>query len=223
MKLTVAVLIAGTCLSAGAVDFEMGVGGSHYDKKADGYWYQEGFQNSLQLEPTALEVGVTGNLWRRPSYGLAYHADWVYLGTVHTQAMAVPDDANYNVVSKGCNGKCLPLANFVGSGHDQGFLFTLEPYYVVNGWRFGAEFGPYLHKPLFSEVVYNWQPNPNTPPQTVYAHNMNKWVWSSTYGVSVGRNNFTLSYQYFSNDGVKNDPYSTIWKHTHLLSLKYKF
>jgi hypothetical protein len=211
------------CLSAGAVDFEMDVGSAHYDKKADGYWYQEGFQNSLQLTPTAVEIGVTGDLWRRRSYGLAYHIDWVYLGAVRTQAMATPDDANYDVSTKKCNGKCLPLANFVGSGHDQGFLFSVEPYVVVDGWRLGAEIGPYLHKPLFSEVVYNWQPNPNAPQQTVYARNMNRWVWSSMYGLSIGHNNFTLSYQYFSNDGVKNDPSSTIWKHTHLLSLKYKF
>jgi hypothetical protein len=223
MKSIVAMLIAGLCLSAGAVDFEMGVGGAHYDKKEDGHWYQEGFQNNLRLTPTAFEVGLTGDLWRRAGYGVSFHADWVYLGSIHTQALAVPVDENYNVKTKGCNGKCLPLANFVGSGHDQGFLFTLEPYYVKEGWRYGAEFGPYFHKPLFSEVVYNWQPDPRTPPQTLYVQNINKWRWGSVYGVSISRGNFTLSYKYFTNDGVKNDFYSPIWKNTHLLSLKYKF
>ncbi len=206
-----------------AADIEAGLGLSDHAKKNDGYWYQEGFPHKLELKALAVKVGVTGDLWQNNQVGISYHANWVHLGAIHSQALAVPDDANYNLDTKKCNGPCLPLANFVGSGHDQGLSLTLEPYKMVGGWRLAVEAGPYLHRPVWSEAVYNWQPDVSRAPTTVHVNNESKWILGSVVGVSVGRGNFTVSYQRFSNRSPESDPYGPIWKGTNLLSVTYKF
>jgi len=216
-------LVFFTARESKAADLEVGIGASQYLKKTDGYWYQDGFQNNLDLKAPVIEVGVTGPLWRQRNYGLDYHADWVYLGTVHTQAVAVTDDANYNTVTKQCNGPCGPQANFVGSGHDQGFAFTLEPYYEYGGWRYAVEAGPYLHRSTFSEAVYDWRMTFDQPGRTVYVQTKREWKVSYVVGASVGKGPFTVAYQYFSSDAHGDSMSSTVWKGTHVLLLKYKF
>ena len=118
--------------------FEAGIGGSAYSRGPDGLWIQDGFEHKLHLTAPAIEIGLTGDLLSRPKWGIAWHADYVWLGTVHTQGLATPSDANYNLKTKSCNGPCWPMANFLGSGHNSGFILTLEPHYDVNGWRFGV-------------------------------------------------------------------------------------
>ncbi|WP_296661913.1 hypothetical protein [Paraburkholderia sp.] len=100
----------------------------------------------------AVEAGFTGDLCQADHWGISWHADYAWLGTIHTQAMATPEDANYNPITKGCNGKCLPLANYLGSGHDTGVMLTLEPHYDYAGWRFGVEGGPYIHRSIYPSV-----------------------------------------------------------------------
>src|SRR6266404_1931898 len=162
--------------SAFAADMEAGLGLSDHAKKNDGYWYQEGFPHKLELKALAVKVGVTGDLWQNNQVGISYHANWVHLGAIHSQALAVPDDANYNLATKKCNGPCLPLANFRGSGHDQGLFLTIDPYRVISGWRVALEAGPYLHRPVWSEAVYNWQPDVSRAPITVHVNNESKWM-----------------------------------------------
>lgn len=210
-------------LTASAIDYEAGIGFSHYLKKPDGYWYQDGFPHDMKMTTPAVQVGITDDLWQGDNFGIGYHADIVWLGTVHTKALAVPNDFNYNTTTKGCNGPCLPLATYTGSGHDQGVMLTLEPHYDYKGWRLAFEGGPYLHRPTWSEVVTGVQYTAESAPVTVHSENITKWTLGYVAGTSIGYKNFTLSYQYFSNDGVKGDPASTIWKGTHLFSVKYKF
>lgn len=210
-------------LASYATEFEMGVGATQYTKKPDGYWYQEGFPHDLDLKAAAFEVGVTGDLWRQNSTGWAYHVDWVYLGTVHTQAVAVTEDANYNTVTKQCNGTCGPQANFKGSGHDQGFIFTMGPYYEIDGWRYAFEVGPYLHRSTFSEVVSDWRAFFGQQAQTIYVQTKPEWKISYVIGVSIRKPPFTLAYQYFGSDAHGDSMSSTVWKNTHLLMLKYSF
>lgn len=225
MKFVIALVLAASALPASAVNFEMGIGGSGYQDRGDGFWIQEGFPNKMQMAAPAFEVGITGDAWTRGRYGLAWHADWVWLGTIHTSAQATPSDENYNLKTKSCNGPCWPMSTFNGSGHDQGFIFTLEPYVTVGGYRLGVEAGPYLHKSIWSENVPNWRPSPDAEPTPIAVQNENRWAWGSVVGASISRGNFTLSYKYFANkDRVKDhDTYGAIWASTQMVTLKYKF
>lgn len=200
---------------------EAGIGGSAYKKAPDGYWYQDGFSHDLKLTAPAIEVGLTGNLYQSTHLGLDWHLDWAWLGTVHTDALAVPDDANYNAATKGCNGPCLPLARFQGSGHDAGVFFSLEPHIDYGGWRFGIEAGPYLHRVTWSEDVTDDRRWSNVP-IALHAAYSSGWTLGYMYGASVAYKHLSVVYQYFDSRGKAGDPYRPVWTGTHMLLLKYR-
>ncbi|MCG5072295.1 hypothetical protein [Paraburkholderia tagetis] len=213
---------------AHAEDFfqvEAGIGGAAYQHGANGLWFQDGFQHRFDLTAPAIEAGFTGDIYQSEHWGISWHADWAWLGTIHTQALATPDDANYNPVTKGCNGKCWPLANYLGSGHDMGILLTLEPHYDYGGWRFGVEGGPYIHRSTWTEDVIGWVPSPDATPMNVSVHNNPKWRLGWVIGASVGYKNFSVSYQYFKNGTPvsSSDHFPSIWSNTHVLMARWRF
>ncbi len=219
------------------VHFEAGVGGAAYKNGPDGLWRQDGFEQKLQLTAPSFEVGFTGPIFQRETWGVDWHLDWSWLGTIHTDAM-VPS-ANTNTASgqwvgpdlvgvnkaNPCNGPCSNLSRFIGSGHDQGFMFTLEPHYDYRGWRFGVEAGPYLHRSTWSEDVVNWVGARGDAPQNIHVEYKPQWLIGYVVGASVGRGNFSIAYQYFQNrtKGSASNPYPAIWQGTHVLMAKYHY
>jgi hypothetical protein len=204
------------------ISLEGAIGGAAYQHSANGVWWQDGFEHRFDLTAPAIEGGLTGDIYQAQHWGVSWHADFAWLGTVHTQAMATPSDANYNPTTKGCNGACLPLADFLGSGHDMGFLFTLEPHLDYGGWRFGIEAGPYLHHVTWSEDVLNDQRWSSTPINLHVAYSSG-WNLGYVVGASVGYKKFSLAYQYFRNQGKNSDPYPPAWTGTHMISLRYRY
>jgi hypothetical protein len=192
-------------------------------KGGDNLWYQEAFEHKLELTAPAVKVGLTGDLVTRPKWGIAWHADYVWLATVHTQAMATPSDPNYDVHTHQCIGPCWPLANFLGSGHDAGFALTVEPYYNVGQWRVGVEVGPYIHRSAWSVDVIGWRPAPDAAPSNIHVDNKGQWVLGATAGLSVSRGPFSIEYQYFYNPAPRSEPTPPIWHGAHVLMAKYRF
>lgn len=230
MNLKLAALAAGMALvlssSAHAqswFQFEAGIGGTAYEKGGDGLWYQDAFQHKLELTAPAVKFGITGDLLTRPRWGVAWHADYVWLGTVHTQALATPSDANYNIHTKSCVGPCWPLANYLGSGHDAGFALTVEPYYDIGPWRVGLEIGPYIHRYSWAVDVMNWRPSADAPPSNIHVDNKPRWVLGATAGLSASYRNFSIEYQYFYNPAPHGENVPPIWHGAHVLMAKYRF
>lgn len=203
---------------------EAGIGGSAYQRGPDGLWIQDGFEHDLHLTAPAIEAGLTGNIYQASRWGVSWHADYVWLATVHTQGLATPSDANYNLQTKSCNGSCWPMANYLGSGHNSGFILTLEPHYDYAGWRFGVEAGPYLFKNTWSVDVQGWRSTPDAAPENIHVENKAQWKLGYVVGASVGYKNFRLNYQYFANkEGVTaSNPYPPVWSGTHVLLIKYR-
>lgn len=203
---------------------ETGVGASVYSKGPDGYWYQDAFAHKLRLEAPAFEVGLTGPIWQSSKWGVDWHADWAWLGTVHTDAQAVPLDANYNTRAKTCNGPCLPLANYHGSGHEAGFILSLEPYYRTGNWRLGIEAGPFIHKTVWTEdvsnIIYNnWQP----APISLRYVSSDGWRVGAVVGASASYKNFALAYEHFFVRPTASNSGPSIWHSVDSLFLRYRF
>jgi len=219
------------------IHLEAAVGGAAYQRGPNGLWMQDGFQHELHLTAPATEVGFTGNIIQRQHWGIDWHADWAWLGTVHTDAM-VPS-ANTNTTSgkwigadlvgvntaNPCSGPCSNLSRFIGSGHDQGFMFTIEPHVDYGGWRFGVEGGPYIHRSSWSEDVIGWVAAPGDAPTNSHVAYTPKWMIGSVLGTSIGYKNFSLTYQHFANviRVSGSNPTPPIWRGTHMLLLKYRY
>lgn len=202
--------------------YEAGIGGSAYNRGSDGLWVQDGFQHKLDLTAPAVEGGLTGDLYSAAKWGVAWHLDYAWLGSIHTQGLAVPD-ANYNLVTKRCVGTCLPFADFVGSGHDQGFLATVEPHYDIGEWRFGVEGGPYFHRSAWVVDATGQVNFVGQAPGSSHFVSQSGWHMGYVAGVSAEYKRFSLRYQFFNNGAKAGDPAPAIWRNTHVILLSYRF
>lgn len=217
-------LIASTLLplAAHAVDIEVGAGLVHYQPRGNMMWYQEGMPYKLDLNAPSIEAGLAGAVITHDRWGLDWHASYVYMGTVSSDAIATSDE-NYNKVLKSCDGPCHYKSRFVGHGNVHGIKLSLEPNFTRNGIRYGVEFGAYIFKPKWEVTLYN-RPMENgyegTGAVTV-SHNRKIQV-APVVGASVGYKNFSVSYLYYFNRST-GDEWHSLWKGTTTLMIKYRF
>lgn len=217
-------LLGGILSPAYAVDFEASIGAAKFHDLGNMTWYQEGLPHQLHLTTPAIELGVTGDIVR----GLAWHLGYVYLGRVRTDAVATPDDANYNKETKSCNGQCIAHSNFTGRGDSHGVKITLEPYVTYRGWRIGIEGGAYISKNRWAVTVYDWIPNPGDGmgPRTIRVDDDSGWRASPVVGMSVGKGNWSIVYRHYWNKSPgpgTTTMYPAIWSRTQTLSVRYRF
>lgn len=206
----------------GPIHFEAGLGASSFTPRGDGTWYQSAFPHKLNLTSPSVTAGFTGTLYVTGPYSLIYHLDYIFVGHVSSSALAVPNDADYSPSSHSCLANCSNLATFVGNGNDQGVVFSLQPTYTFpNGVAIGLEGGAYLHRSTFHETVYNWF----TPGTTITASYHPRWQLAPMVGANVSWGNTTISYRYLMNASqwTSSNPYPSIWKGTHLLTIMERF
>ena len=223
-KLVVGALLAAP-FAVQAMGFEAELGGASFTDRGDGFWYQEAFPYDLRLKTPVISAGIRQDLYQAGQYGVAFHANYVYMGKVHTEALAVADDANYNIQTKACNGECLPLAKWHGTGFSHGLRLTLEPYAYVYGWRVGIEAGYYISKNFWRMEIHDWQPSRNVAPQNLNVYDDGSWRAYPTFGVSIGRGNFDVVLRHYRNQS-RTDPvykFPAIWSKTTTLTVRYRF
>ncbi|MBB3004347.1 hypothetical protein FHX57_006729 [Paraburkholderia tropica] len=208
------------------VHLELGAGVSWYQTLSDGVWYQQGMQHSLGLSAPVLMGGFTGPLWKRESWGIDWHADYVSLGHVSSQCECTPDDANYSTQTHSlvANQNPVPNANFVGNGNAQGIELTLEPYVLYRGWRFGLEGGIFPYRPSWDETIYGWQGDMSVAPKTLTAHTPRSIQLGEVVGLNVGRGPLTVALQHYflpTRFDAQHSP--AIWSGATVLMVKYRF
>lgn len=210
--------------SAHAVDFEIAAGQTRYADRGNGFWYQEGpnLPYDLDLKSTGLQLGVVGEVtdW------LDWHATYVYLGRANSDALATPDDANYDLVAKQCRGECIARSRFRGSGDVHGIALTLEPHVDYKGWRVGVMAGPFLYVARWNVRVDEWIGFPGDTPRTINAPHKPKLNVGAVIGLSFGRGPISIQYQRFFDMPRSDEPngdFPPIWRRTDMLSLRYRF
>lgn len=224
------ILLLGTIpLQAHALGLEIGAGMAQARDHGNGTWYQDGFPHSLKLTSPALSIGLHGDFapW------LAWHADAVYLGTYSVDSLDTPNDANYSATSPThCNGACLPLAHYTGSGSVYGLATTLEAH-TQGPWQFGIEGGPFIYHRSWSLVVPDWYPSTQTSPGvfsqgpvTPISTSDSGWALGGVVGVAIQHSGIGLSLRYYS-DGKgfprNGDPWPPIWSGQTVVTLTYRF
>lgn len=204
------------------VHLELGAGVSWYHPLADGTWYQQGMPHDLGLSAPALMAGFTGPVWQRESWGVDWHADYVYLARVHSSCLCTSDE-NYNAKTRAeiSNATTVPLAQYTGSGNAQGIALTLEPYVRYRGFRIGVEGGLFPYRPQWDETVTSVA---NLSPYTIYAHTPHAIQLGEVVGVSVGRGPWSISYQhYFLPTRYDDTHYPAIYNAADVVMLRYRF
>jgi hypothetical protein len=197
---------------------EAGLGRATYRDQGNMIWYQQGLPYSLSLSPPAFMAGFAGDIVQRSSWGISWHADYVYLGTVHTNAIATTDE-NYNPQTQSCRGACVAQTRFTGHGNVSGLAFTIEPHYDWRGFRLGVEGGPFVFLPSWTESLTPADPQPGVGATTVHASA--RLRVGAVVGISVGYKNLTVSLQHYFDKS--KDEYTPIWSSTNLVMVRYRF
>lgn len=179
------------CLSASATPthdpdplfrVEGGIGYDYGVVQGNGIWYQEGFPYTLNLNHPTWMVGITGKVNRY----MDWHIDYQNLGISRSDSLDTPDDANYNPAnSPPCNGPCVAISNYVGSGSANGIKLLLDFHTLETPHKpvFGVSVGPYIFKPIWRETVYNWKGAADQPGRTITWSTENKFLTGNVVGV----------------------------------------
>ncbi len=217
-----AALIVPTAAAA-ASRIEFGAGIARASTNGDGTWYQSRFQHSMNTSAPAFMVGASGDLSPR----LAWHLDFVSLGHYAVDSLDTPNDANYAPDSPtGCNGACLPLAHYHGSGSVYGLAGTLEAH-SDGPWRLGLELGPFLYRESWAVSVPDWYPSVQTGPSTFTAgpvspvnYSQAQWRLGGVVGLSLTHHGLGLRLRYFADGasfpGHGADGWPPLW-HSHIV------
>jgi hypothetical protein len=202
--------------AAMAVDIEIGAGISHYTPRGNMMWWQDGLPHKLDLNAPAFEIGLADRFYTRGRWGVDWHAGYVYLGNVHSDARATADH-NYSKETKSCIGTCLYQNRFVGNGHTQGIKLTLEPNYTWNGWKLGVEGGAMAYIHTWNVNVYNSQGD-----LLVNTNSERKVRFAPVVGASISRGPFSVAYTHYFNKPY-SDPMYSLWRATDTVTLRYRF
>lgn len=219
MKLITAAAIAAfalgsTSASASAeswLAFEASLGYTHYQDE-DGRWIQHGapVQNE-GLSAIAAGAGLTGDLWSRGAWGVSYHLDYEYMGTASASCLCTTDQ-NYSRGSHLFINPHGPVASFQGSGHTQGAVVSLSPWFESKGFRFALEAGAFFHWDTWNET---------------YQHSQDLSAPSGMHiapvaGLSISRGPFAIQWRhYFMNGSLQAESVPPLWRGIDTIQLVY--
>jgi hypothetical protein len=222
----IAALLILISMSAHATDVEVDIGIARYLDGHDDFWYQSELPHSLHMMAPAFAIRTNSDLWR-PNDDFALRSDigWNYLGSVGIDSLAMADGDYFN------RNKFMKeqahLSDFHGTGHDNGFNFSLEPTYQ----NFSINAGLYYHLNTWSEYITDWGNDQARPVNGArdYASTTQRWIFGTTIGASITEGSFVLRYEYFKNPShfagsdVNVENFPAAWHGAHVLTVGYKF
>lgn len=203
-----------------AVQPEVGVGWNHAVTLSDGVWYDENLPHAFRLDVFAWTAGVGYAINDR----LSVHADYFSSGVIHSYAIAVGLDTNYDPKAHKCIGPCNPLASYVGSGTGNGVKLSVE----LTDPRWGPFFiagGPLLYYP-------KWAVNTETisgyvaPNEHGYWQNIPAWHIGATAGIGVNYGRWQARMDgYFEclNNVCKSQIYTPVWRNMVMTSINWRW
>jgi hypothetical protein len=207
------------CTNVFAQEINLGIGQAIYEDRGNGIWFQNGFSHTRELKKMDLQATMSDKMTNNLNYDVGY----IYLGTARVNSADTPSDTNYNSYKGGCNGKCWPLSNFIGSGHSEGFTFDLAPYVDVDKIRFTVYIGTYVNRGTWKETALNWVATPNGTPINLHADAIPEWKVQGNIGFGVRYGNMSFRYGYYKNPTGKLPDTISIWKATNSFTINYSF
>ncbi|MEX3999106.1 hypothetical protein AB4Y38_09440 [Paraburkholderia sp. EG285A] len=168
-----------------------------------------------------LSIGLPGNLIDRARWGIDWHAELNYLGSVLASCQCTISDADYNPATKKVKAGAI-TESYHGTGHAMGTSLMLEPYFKYEGWKFGAAAGVLGYRKAWDENVSGWSGNFGVPqPVPVHVKSAHGISFAPAVGVDVSYQRFTLSYCYdFTSRDEGNTP--PLWDDVQTMIVTYR-
>lgn len=179
---------------AQAVDIEVGAGVTHAITEGDGTWYQAGYPHALQLRSTALSVGIRADVSSSVEWSVSYSD----LGRYASDALATPDDNNYNTGTQRCNGPCIAMTRYKGHGGLRVVSAVAEwhtPRHAAQ-WSYGLRLGVDLARHRWHEDITGWVAKAGDVPSNGTDDLRQRWVPGLVLGVGASRGPVSVRLDY---------------------------
>lgn len=208
---------------------ELGIGYTSFAHTANGIWWQNGFAHTFNMNSSSALLGLKTDI----SKNLSLHNDFVWLGTASIDSFDTPSDANYSGIAPTyCNGTCLPLVHYLGSGTVYGLSSTLEIH--TNGlWQIGFETGPWFYHESWKlnlPNMYYAQPNSNggytLGPVQSLTTNDHKFGIGYVVGLNLEYKSYGFNLRYYKESGGftgHSTPWPPGWKYQTVFMLTKYF
>jgi hypothetical protein len=167
-----------------ALDGEFSIGETVFQKQENGYWYQDGFQHTLNMESPSVALGITDKFYNH----FRYHMGYRYLGHVSTIAQCMGSDALYAVYQKTGNNP-LKLGTYYGNGSVNQLYFTAGPEFNFGDWHTGIEGGLIVYQATWSEQGIGFQTAVGATPISYNWGAQSHIFTGGTIGISAGYKN----------------------------------
>ena len=200
-----------------AMDGEVSLGGTNFGKQPNGYWYQDGFQHTLNMSSPSASVGITNTFYDR----YRYHIGYKYLGRVSTTAQCMDSDPLYAVFQK-TGQNPLKLGTFNGSGAVNELYFTAGPEFHFGDWHIGAEAGLSIYQATWREQAAGYQYAIGSPLGSYDSGTQSHFFTGGIIGVSAGygRTDIVLSVQDINGKDYVSSAYHGLATN---LAVRYRF
>lgn len=206
-------VVAGTVAVVSNIGMEAEVGVNRYDIQPDGTWYQKAFPHEIKKTSTMFSIGLNGPLGDT----LQWHAGYVNLGRIHSDAMVTDEIGShrYNPFSKnGCShGRC-KMVRAVGDGYTHGLMLSVDNDRKDHkGFVAGA--GMFIGKSKWKVHALteraDWQMEHKAPLSVAPM---------VRFGYAFG-NGSTVSYMYIHHNSDRD--FSALQRGSHVVSYRYQF
>ncbi len=135
-----------------AFDFEVGYGLVKYEKQMNGIWYQDGFPNEVDLNTSALSIGVSKQIGKN-----RYRLEYLAMGNAMSNAVATSDTLYTPYYTQTCAPDCR-LYKYQGFGDVKGVVLSASRPVQIFGIPFYAEAGAFFYVPSWRVEVYTLPP-----------------------------------------------------------------
>lgn len=126
--------------SAHAMDVDVAIGSTKFQSSPNGIWWQQGFDNTRDLQSVSYSIGVSDYAWPSIRWRVAYSR----LGHVQTSGIGTTDE-DYNGTDGCIANPCVQQALYTTDSSVRGFAFTLAPEKQFGAFKVFVEGGAFVY------------------------------------------------------------------------------
>jgi len=226
MKYIIILALFLACHTTSAIDLDVGIGYTMTKDPKNGYWYQKGFDNSIDSDSPSAHIGLRFHTTDNLDLIIGYK----YIGEFSSDAMASSSDLNYKEWQNG-EAEIWPLARWEGAGKVHGLYGTAE----YNFKHFFVTAGGFYHVSTWKMKITDWRcatrNNRCTADysQATYGEPINKTVkaeekYQLGYTFGIGKKFGPVSVAYETTSIKRAGKYAPIYAgRAHTISLTHTF
>ncbi len=184
-------LAVGLAMSAHA-ETVVSVGVTQFHAAPNGIWYQEAFDHKLNMTSPSFQIE-----YKNGPYSIGY----LHAGRVSSYAKATASDANYDLQTNTCVGKCWPMSTWYGKGDVQGISLM----YTKQYGNVFIEGGVLISRPTWTMTIPDWRGCETCEPRYLQVVHNPKLIPLPMFGIGYKFGDYKIKYKLIPTNATGDD------------------